>query len=190
MNSPDDKKIRLFTALAVPPFLGMQIDALPRRGLEGRWSPLEDFHITLRFIGDVSPEVVPNIQEALERVRRPEFMVVVQGLGFFGTGRQAVLYAAVASTRKMTALCAGITDALAPVVASLGIEFLPRPFIPHITLARLNRLGGLAGYIEDNKKQVSARWEAKSFCLMRSRQISEKGSHYSVLNEYPLMPEN
>jgi 2'-5' RNA ligase len=129
----DDPRTRLFVALPLPVQGARLLADLPRAGIDGKWSHPDDLHITLRFLGDLAPESLPDIKSALARVRRPPFGVEIAGLGFFDNKRGTVLYARVDSTRKMNALCGDITDALTP----LGFDFSLRPFVPHITLARL-----------------------------------------------------
>ena len=75
---------RLVVALPVPPAAARILAALPRRGLNARWVPAEELHITLRFLGDVAAGRVPDVIDALSRVRRPSFSVEVDGLGSFG----------------------------------------------------------------------------------------------------------
>ena len=175
-------KTRLFVALPVSdPFRDLAA-ALPRQGLDARWTHPDDLHITIRFLGDIDPERAGQATEALERVRRPPFHVDIAGLDIFDNRRNTVLYARVESTRKLTALCGDVTDALAP----LGLDFGARPFIPHVTLARLNGQQGLESYIRRHAKAVTAHWQAASFALMRSSALDENGRHYNILSEYAL----
>ena len=179
----NDSPLRLFVALPVPAGFVARLSSLPRKGLDARWNHDDDLHITLRFLGDLPSESTPAIEKALTRVRRPPFYVEVGGLGVFENRRQSVLYVRVDSTRKMTALCGDITDELTP----LGFDFGMRPFVPHITLARLNSSRGLSQYIEKNSENVSGRWEAGSFSLMRSGAADVAGRRYAILSHYPLL---
>lgn len=177
-------KARFFVALGVPAEAGIRLAGIPRAGIDGHWNHPDDLHITLRFLGDIDPARIPEIREALARVRRPPFGVEVGGLGFFDQKRGAVLYARVDSTRKLNALCGDITDMLAP----LGFDFGMREFVPHITLARLRTRHGLSQYIEKQEKNVVLRWEAAAFGLMQSVPPDTVGRHYRTLDRYPLIP--
>ena len=176
-------KTRLFVALPVSGQFRDIAAALSRRGLDARWTHPGDLHITIRFLGDVDPERAASVTEALIRVRRPPFYIDIAGLDIFDNRRNAVLYARVESTRKLTALCGDVTDALVP----LGFDFGTRPFIPHVTLARLGGQRGLETYIRRHAKAVTARWQAESFALMRSGPPNEKGIYYNILSEHPLL---
>ena len=64
---------RLFTALEIPRDAALSLSLL-RGGLPGaRWIDVENYHITLRFIGDIEGHVADEIANALDRVRRPSF---------------------------------------------------------------------------------------------------------------------
>jgi RNA 2',3'-cyclic 3'-phosphodiesterase len=179
----DDSHIRLFVALPVPERCARLLAGLPRAGLDGKWSVAGDLHVTLRFLGDLPPESVPDIKSALARVRRPPFGIEVSGLGFFDNKRGAVLYARVDSTRKMNALCGDVTDALTP----LGFDFGLRPFVPHITLARLKNARNVIQYIEKQEENVKTGWQAGAFHLMQSAAPDGADLRYSTLAEYPLV---
>jgi RNA 2',3'-cyclic 3'-phosphodiesterase len=179
----DEPRIRLFVALPVPERCARLLSGLPRAGLDGKWSHPGDLHITLRFLGDLPPASVPDIKNALARVRRPAFGVEVAGLGLFDNRRGGVLYARVDSTRKMNALCGDVTDALTP----LGFDFGLRPFIPHITLVRLKNVRNATQYIEKQEKNVKTNWQADAFCLMQSGARDKGDRRYSALAEYQLV---
>ena len=75
---------RLFTALEIPRDAALSLSLL-RGGLPGaRWIDVENYHITLRFIGDVEGHVADEIANGLDRIRRPAFNVKLSGLGAFG----------------------------------------------------------------------------------------------------------
>ena len=61
---------RLFTALEIPPHIAQSL-ATMRGGLPGaRWIDLENYHVTLRFIGDIDDALAHEIAGVLGRVRR------------------------------------------------------------------------------------------------------------------------
>ena len=182
MDQTQPSMMRLFTALPVPGEARAMLQSLPRSDLDARWTSSDDLHITLRYLGPVPEDSLPAIGEALARVRRPSFHVEVQGLGTFSGGRHPVLWAAVQSTRKLTALAGDINEALAP----LGFEMPNKPFTPHITLARLNQPKGLESWIGKHERRVSARWQANSFTLYLSAEPDEQSRRYRALATWPL----
>ena len=72
---------RLFTALEIPRDAALSLSLL-RGGLPGaRWIDVENYHLTLRFIGDVEGHVADEIANALDRVRRRSFQLTLSGVG-------------------------------------------------------------------------------------------------------------
>lgn len=176
------QKQRLFIALPVASQFREQACALPRKGLEARWTHPDDLHITLRFLGDITPAVGQDVQALLTRIQRPDFMVEAEGLGFFQNRRQSVLWAAIKSTRKLTALAGDINELLLP----LGFEMPHKPYVPHITLARMKKPQGLQSYIERNSHKIKAGWQADGFGLYLSAEPGDTGRRYKLLQKYSL----
>ena len=127
---------RLFTGLAVPAEIGEALK-IHQGGLPGaRWIEPGDFHVTLRFLGDVEATVADDVVEALSEMRaRPPLTVTLDGLGIFGGDRPRALYASVVPE-------AGLMDLQAEqerLVRRAGVEPERRKFTPDVTLARLRR---------------------------------------------------
>jgi RNA 2',3'-cyclic 3'-phosphodiesterase len=127
---------RLFTGLAVPPAIADGLKAY-QGGLPGaRWIEPGDFHVTLRFLGDVEATMADDVVEALGAMRaRPALTVTLDGLGVFGGDKPRALYASVLAE-------AGLIDLQAEqerLVRRAGVEPERRRFTPHVTLARLRR---------------------------------------------------
>ncbi len=127
---------RLFTGLAVPPAIADALRAW-QGGLPGaRWIEPGDFHVTLRFIGDVDATTADDVMEALSEMRvRPALTVTLDGLGIFGGDRPRALYASVVPEAELTDLQAEQER----LVRRAGVEPERRKFTPHVTLARLRR---------------------------------------------------
>ena len=75
---------RLFTGLEIPSDVGKALATL-RGGLPGaRWIDPDNYHVTLRFIGDVDDVVAHEIASMLGRVRRQAFELRIEDLKSFG----------------------------------------------------------------------------------------------------------
>lgn len=84
---------RLFTGLEIPSDLAMDLSLL-RGGLFGaRWIDAENYHLTLRFIGDIDERTAGEVHASLERIKRPPFVVTIEGLSIFGGTRPRALIA-------------------------------------------------------------------------------------------------
>src|SRR5260221_3473887 len=85
---------RLFTALEIPSEI-VQSMARLRGGLPGaRWVEPENYHLTLRFIGDVDDALADEIADLLSKVERPAFDLRIEGLDSFGGNRPRAVVAA------------------------------------------------------------------------------------------------
>ncbi len=127
---------RLFTGLAVPAQIADALRAY-QGGLPGaRWIEPGDFHVTLRFLGDVEATTADDVVEALSEMRmRPALTVTLDGLGIFGGDKPRALYASVSPDAGLTELQAEQER----LVRRAGVEPERRKFTPHVTLARLRR---------------------------------------------------
>src|SRR6204780_1636081 len=84
---------RLFTALEIPPRVAQSL-AMMRGGLPGaRWIDAENYHLTLRFIGDIDDALAHEIAGVLGRVHRNSFEVRLDGLLSFGARKPRALVA-------------------------------------------------------------------------------------------------
>jgi RNA 2',3'-cyclic 3'-phosphodiesterase len=174
---------RLFTALEVPRSIAAQLSML-KGGLPGaRWIEPENYHVTLRFIGDIDGRAADDFADALPRVSAPPVTLSVRGLSVFGSKQPHALIACIAPNPSLLTLQADI-DRLAQ---RLNFPADPRRFTPHITLARLkNAKAADAGRYLAERGLVSAPdFTATRFVLMSSRD-STGGGPYVIEAEYPL----
>lgn len=158
---------RLFTALEIPREAGMMLSFL-RGGLgAARWIDPENYHLTLRFVGDVDARTADELVAALDRVARAPVRVELKGLGAFGSRKPHSVYASAVLSPELTELHGDIDRACRRV----GIAPDPRRFTPHVTLARLRNPKD-----EDVARYLAARGDfrqppfaAARFCLFSSR---------------------
>jgi 2'-5' RNA ligase len=176
--------IRLFTAVAVPPEIGQGL--LSRQhGIEGgRWRPLEAFHITLKFIGDVQEPVAAELDEALAQIEAPAFDLELAGVGHFGEGVEIhAVWAGVGESRDLRQLAKANERAAREV----GLKPESRLYTPHVTLAYLKRpsVPEVGAWVQANNLLHSPAFRVDSFGLYSSWRTSE-GSAYRLEREYLL----
>ena len=95
---------RLFTGLEIPAEIGQTLSNL-RGGLPGaRWVDPENYHVTLRFIGDIDGMSANEIASMLFRVDRKPFEVKVQGLTSFGGRKPRAVVATIAPSKPLMEL--------------------------------------------------------------------------------------
>jgi RNA 2',3'-cyclic 3'-phosphodiesterase len=174
---------RLFTGLEIPADLAMDFSML-RGGLFGaRWVDAENYHLTLRFIGDIDEATAREVRSNLERIRLPPFTVTIEGLGSFGGAKPRALIAKAKPAPALVELQAQQER----LIRRLGVPPDGRKFIPHVTLARLRAAScaAVAEYLSARGGFFSRQFEATRFVLFSSR-ASTGGGPYIVEAAYPL----
>jgi RNA 2',3'-cyclic 3'-phosphodiesterase len=174
---------RLFTALEIPRDAALSLSML-RGGLPGaRWIDVENYHLTLRFFGDVEGHVADEIANALDRVHRPAFTISLSGVGAFGGKKPHALWAGVSASPDLFALQAEIERKC----QRLGLSADPRKFVPHVTIARLKNVspGEVAAYLSSRGNFSSMPFRVTRFVLMSARE-STGGGPYVVEEAWPL----
>ncbi|MDH6267613.1 2'-5' RNA ligase [Rhizobium sp. SG_E_25_P2] len=174
---------RLFTALEIPQSAALSLSLL-RGGLPGaRWIDRENFHITLRFIGDVDHRTADELVNGLDRVQRTQFDLSLVGAGLFGSKKPHSIWAGVQPCAALNALQADIER----VCQRIGLAPEPRKFTPHVTLARLKnaRVDDVVHYMNGRGNFSAGPFTVTRFVVMSSRD-SVGGGPYVVEEAYPL----
>ena len=95
---------RLFTGLEIPSDVGQSLSVL-RGGLPGaRWIDPENYHVTLRFIGDVDDVTAHEVASMLGRVRREPFELRVEDLKSFGGRKPRAIVATLGAVQALMEL--------------------------------------------------------------------------------------
>ncbi len=174
---------RLFTGLEIPPDIALQL-SLHRGGLSGaRWVEPSDYHVTLRFLGDVDRQSAHDASEVLAGVQREPFRVVIDQMGSFGGDKPHSIYARVAPAADISDLQAEHER----LMRRIGLPPEPRKFVPHVTLARVKGApaSAIAGYLSMQAIVRPMSFMASRFVLYSSR-ASTGGGPYVVEAAYPL----
>ncbi|MDP2619775.1 MAG: RNA 2',3'-cyclic phosphodiesterase [Hyphomicrobiales bacterium] len=173
---------RLFTGIEIPDEIADRLSGL-RGGLPGaRWIDPENYHITLRFLGDIDVARAHDVADLLARIRRRAFTLAVDGLGTFGGSRPRQVWARVPATPALMALQSENEQ----LMQRAGLPPETRKFTPHVTLARLRdtKSRSLAEYLE-SRSFLGTPFEVTRFVLFSS-QPSRGGGPYIVEQAYPL----
>jgi RNA 2',3'-cyclic 3'-phosphodiesterase len=140
--------MRLFVGLELPWELRQRVAMLAGGGIPGaRWVPPENYHVTLRFIGEAPRYMAEDIDHALAALKAPGFMLSLAGVGTFGkAGRSQSLWVGVERNEQLERLQSKIETA----VQRCGLEPERRRFQPHLTLARLDGTAEtkVAGFVQ------------------------------------------
>ncbi len=173
---------RLFTALEFPAALRAEL-ALLRGGVAGaNWVEPDDYHLTLRFIGDVDRRMANDIAEALQEIRAAPLTVELTELAVFGADRPRALVARVKAEPALVDLQADHEM----LMRRLGLPAETRKFTPHVTLAHLRgvRAADVTPYLSAHGPLRLAMTVA-SFALLSARP-RVGGGPYRRAAIYPL----
>jgi 2'-5' RNA ligase len=174
---------RLFTGIEIPEAIGQRLSLL-RGGLPGaRWIDPENYHLTLRFIGDVDGDIGRDIMQLLGGVRRSAFEIVLDRLDQFGGRKPRAVFVGASPNQALVELQAEHERLL----QRLGLPPESRKFAPHVTLARLRESSAhqVAAYLSSRAPFRSPPFPVSRFVLFSSR-ASTGGGPYVVEAAYPL----
>ena len=164
--------MRLFVGLDLP-WETRQRLAVLAGGIPGaRWVPPENYHLTLRFIGEVA------------RYQAEEIDLALAGLGTFAKGgRETQLWVGVERNAALEHVQGKVEQAL----QRAGLAPERRRFVPHVTLARLDAAvpGKVAEFVQGHNLFRAAPIEVGQICLFSSR-LGKEASVYEVEVAYPL----
>lgn len=158
-------------------------DASPGPRIPGRRTKPENWHITLRFLGPIDELIKDRLSMELEQGLDAEGgHVRVAGLDSFPRpSKAAVMFASVVDP-------AGLLDPIAAqcerVCRDVGFEPEERPFVPHLTLARIRPPRDVRRLI-DAFGEFSVRLAVDQVSLMRGEQ-GEDGIRYVCGATFPL----
>lgn len=181
--------MRVFIALAPPDRAKEELaeELRPAYGThpQMRWNRIEDWHITLAFLGELPAETVPLLRLPLAALAgsRPAPCLALRGSGTFD---DRVLWSGIeGDLEELHKLAADVRGA----VRSCGVDFEERPLRPHLTLARARRgdrtsaqeiaerLAGFAG----------RRWPAERLHLVGSNAVrGQEPIRYRDIDAWPL----
>lgn len=187
--------VRAFIAVEIPAEIQQNVykqTAAFRRGIESliRWVPAHNMHLTLKFLGDVSPNNVEFLVQMLrnEAALVPAFDIHLAGLGAFpNLRRPRVIYVGIQAPAALDALQRGIEAA----ARRLGYESEERPFSAHLTLGRLRQNATaveqqqIRRALQDTQVDVFGTARVDSLHLYKS-DLNPGGSIYTRLHSAPL----
>lgn len=174
---------RLFVGLSLPEVV---VDALTimQHGIDGaRWRPVENFHITLAFIGEVDRNGFEATIDALSLIDVPVFEIDLSGAGYFGDTTPRAIWAGVKRSEQLKHLQAKVANAL----RQSGFVLERRKYVPHVTLAYLSGVpqSVTEQYCAEHGLFQCGPFPVESFHLYSS-QLGSAASHYEIEASYSL----
>ena len=150
-----------------------------------KWTPIENIHLTLSFLGNISKNDLPHLIQSVEKkITSNNFQLTITGTGVFPSSKSAKV------------LWLGISKGIDELI-SLQIQveksirkfkenYQKITFTPHITIARIRRLHAKIDVLPFlNNVYSPIELDINSICLYESQLFSER-AQYTVLNSFPL----
>lgn len=174
---------RVFFGLELPVPVRDQLLTLPVPVEGARWQRSDQLHLTLAFVGAVSPAQLSSLIGSAMQLRAPRFDLEVTGLGVFGhpdTPRN--LWAGVQPTAPVTRL----HEQLVTCLGDHGPGSVAGTFTPHITLARFRKgAGSVRELLAEQQETRFGLLPVRHFALFESTP-GQDGSVYTVIRRFSL----
>jgi RNA 2',3'-cyclic 3'-phosphodiesterase len=184
--------IRIFVAVPIPAEVRRRLGEIQARlvasGADVKWVPEANFHITMKFLGSVKPQLTGKVSSAVESAVEGviPFDVRLSGVGAFPKpSRPSVAWVGIASGRdELKSLARNVEDAL----QRIGFASEAREFSPHVTLGRVRstwHVENLRDAIDELKEEDAGSFLVESVAIMKS-DLRPSGPLYTALAEFRL----
>jgi 2'-5' RNA ligase len=175
--------LRLFAACPIPEDIADRLVPLQKDVRGASWRPPENFHLTLRFFGEIDEALARDLDDELGRIMEAPFEIRLKGVGSFGGREPNALWAGVEAPPVLAKLAAGCEKAARRV----GLAPEKRSFTPHVTLAYCHGTTDMdvADYIERCVDFSTEPFWVDHFIMYSSR-ATKRASVYVDEAVYPL----
>jgi 2'-5' RNA ligase len=185
--------MRTFIAIPLPDecrnLLDRMQQALRSYDADVRWVSVPSIHLTLKFLGEVDPDRIPNLSESLERDTRSQhsFSLRLHGLGCFPNQKNPrVIWCGIDGD---TGHLSELQQQVESTCTRFGFAPENRDFLPHLTLGRVKGKRNLQPLIECIKMgtDLESSFTAGHFHIYQST-LKPRGAVYSILKAITLNP--
>jgi 2'-5' RNA ligase len=174
---------RLFTAIELPSELRGELYRLHQPLPGARWIHRDNYHVTLRFVGDIPRHEAREFADNLASIEVDPFELRITGLGVFGGNDPHAVWAAV----DMSPALEELARAHEKAARNAGFPPEKRPFKPHVTLARLKHSNpqAIARFLTRYGGYRSQPIYVTRTVLMSSRPVTG-GGPYAIEDIFPM----
>ena len=179
---PDKTKpIRAFIAIKLPDFIKKDLKDIQKtmlaNGIKAKYISPENMHLTLKFMGNIDYDLLPEIRDILTRSAQyvKPIKLSLKGIGAFPNSRSPkIIWAGInGETQKLATLNTKLEQGL----SRFGIPKEKREFHGHLTLARIkkNKLSAqkFEKFIQQTSQFESVKFKADRLILFQSRLMPE-----------------
>jgi RNA 2',3'-cyclic 3'-phosphodiesterase len=181
-------KKRIFIAIGLPDALMAELEKLQNQlkpfARDAKWVKVRGIHLTLKFLGYVDPEQIPEVEKSLDTTASGwnAVTVVAKGCGFFPNARRpSVLWVGVQAPDLLP-----LQSRVESAMEKNGFEKENRAFSPHLTLARFKDTRGLLPLARETEKFADhyfGEFTADHFTLYESI-LRPQGAEYHPLKTF------
>ena len=192
MPMENQRVIRTFVAVLLDEELRSRIFEVQQRlqklAPDIKWVAPDNFHVTLKFLGNVRRDRIARIQSAMDEVveQIPAFDLSISGLGVFPTPRRPrVVWVGIEEGREqLVALAKAVEHRL----VKAGFEKEEKPFRSHITIGRVRESKPVPGLIEgfDEIDTSGLGVQRVSSIAVMESVLQRGGSEYTPLSVHKL----
>lgn len=189
------KVVRTFVAVLLDEGIRNRISDVQQRAMGlapgVKWVPPENFHVTLKFLGDVRRDEISHVQAAIDEVtaKLPAFDLNIRGMGVFPTPRRPrVIWVGVEEGREQLV---ELAKAVENRLVKAGFDKEEKPFKSHITIGRVKEgkpVPGLAEGLEEIDTGELGVQRVASVAVMQSV-LRPGGPIYTPLSEHKLVAD-
>ena len=170
---------RLFVAIDFPPEIKLSLSRLCVAVPGARWVAPGNFHLTLRFVGEVGDSTAAGTAMALRRVAAPRFWLTLAGVGQFGGH---TLWVGVEQNPALLCLQNAVENELQGVAPGADAW----PYRPHVKLAHSRRRRSFRSFLRAHAGFRAGPFEVTQFSLIESH-LRESGAVYEHRADYVLL---
>jgi 2'-5' RNA ligase len=175
---------RIFIGLQFPRAICDELKNLRGGVISANWVAYENYHLTLRFLGECDNNLLDDVCLALSQIRTCSFALQLQGVKHFKKkGVVKSLWVGIVKNPSLTALKTEIDTML----QNINIKEERRAFYPHVTLAKLSnpRLSEVTFFEQMNNLYCSKKFPTNYLTIFESYSL-KGGSTYQPLIKIPL----
>lgn len=174
--------LRAFISIDIPENIQKEIkkiqEKLPK--FEGKFTELENLHLTLKFLGEIDEEKIIEVKRRLKEIKYKKFEAKISEIGVFSPSYIKIVWVKLDNCYDIQRIIDEKLD---------GIFKKEERFMGHITIARIKYIKNKKYFLGELKKTEipeGLKFKVKSFELKKSELLPE-GPIHEVIEEYPLV---
>ncbi|MFZ0014939.1 MAG: RNA 2',3'-cyclic phosphodiesterase [Acidimicrobiia bacterium] len=173
---------RVFLAAPLPPEIKLALaERVDEMAIPGRLAPVENWHITLRFLDTIDQVTYERFLSGLDPMRETAFPIALDGFGAFPNVRKATVFWAGVGQGSIQL---GVVNEQAEEAAlSAGIMPEERPFHPHLTLSRIRPPADVRSVVDE---ELRLSWRCERLIVYRSH-LGRGGPRYEPIDSIELI---